>query len=492
MTHIVGIDFGSTNTIIAYADNDKVGNVRIITDKSGNESFPSVVSIKENGEVLVGYEAQKRHLLHPEETFFGIKRLLGTKVDEKKLENHPGLVRDKNSIYAVVGEKKFSLEFLLAAILKKAKNDAETYFGENIEAVVTVPAYFSIPQRHAVMKAGKIAGLKIRRIISEPVAAAVAYGYLASEEKFVEDGIIETGKGLFKARGKFVEDKFDGKVMIVDFGGGTLDVSIVEIGDGVYEVKSVNGNTNLGGEDIDSAISEYIIRDIGKRYGQCLYNDSSTKKRILDAAKEAKENLSSCSITEINIPYLLNTDGGLTDYVCIFTQENLREVISDILDEIGKPIERALSHAHLSKTEIDRIVLVGGTTRIPVIRECLKKYFGKEPINGINPNTAVAIGAALQASVISGNICDDILLLDVTPMQIGLENEMGLFSAIIDSNSTIPTIKTISSLNYDKIDFTNIHVLQGGREWAKDNESIGHIIIKDLNEKTRSNPNALK
>ena len=486
MSRIIGIDFGSTNTTVAYADGNEI---TIIPDENGNESFPSMVSVKDDGEFLVGYDAQKRLILHPEETFFGIKRLLGSKPDKKGIENHPEIACKNDSFCAMINGKEYSLELISAAILKKAKGIAEAYFDEEIdEAIVTVPAYFSISQRHAVKKAGEMADLNIKRIISEPTAAAVAYGMLASETKEVyQDKIIKVD-GKLKAERHIIKNKevkIDGKIMVIDFGGGTFDVSILEVGDGVYEVMSTCGNTKLGGEDFDSAIAKYLISDIAKKYGRCLQDSSSTRKRILEAAKTAKEDLSSCKTIEINIPYLLKTKDGLSDYSRTLSQDDLRKIVSDLLDKMGEPIEQAISDARMDRKDIDKVVLVGGLTRMPIIRKVIKEYFGKEPFYGINPNTAVAMGAAIQGGVLTGNI-KDVLLMDVTPLTLSVETKDGLVSPILERNTTFPTFKKETFTTTDK-KFTgvNIHIVQGEQKYAKDNETVGYITIDDLNPKLK-------
>ena len=333
-----------------------------------------------------------------------------------------------------------------------------------------------------------MADLDIKRIISEPTAAAVAHGMLASETKEVyQDKIIKVD-GKLKAERHVIKNKevkVDGKIMVIDFGGGTLDVSILEIGDGVYEVISTCGNTKLGGEDFDSAIAKYIISDIAKRYGRCLQDNSSTRRRILEAAKTAKEDLSSCKTIEINIPYLLKTKGGLSDYTCTLSQEDLREIVADLLDKMGEPIEQAISDARMDKKDVDKVVLVGGLTRMPIIREVIKEYFGKEPFYGINPNTAVAMGAAIQGGVLTGNI-KDVILLDVTPLTLSVETKDGLVSPILERNTTFPTFKKETFTTTDK-KFTgvNIHIVQGEQKYAKDNETVGYITIDDLNPKLK-------
>ncbi len=486
MSHIIGIDFGSTNTTVACV---LAGRAEIITDENGNESFPSMVSVNENGGSAVGYETQKRFVLHPNETFFGLKRLLGSKLNNKDIADNPGLVCDEESTYAIVNGKKYSLELLSAAILMKAKRIAEKYFDEKIdEAVVTVPAYFSIPQRYAVKKAGELAGLNIKRIISEPTAAALAYGSLASDTKpLYHDNYVNIG-GKIKAKRHIYgskDVKIDGKIMVIDFGGGTFDVSILEVGDGVFEVMSTNGNTRLGGEDFDSAIAKHIIDDIERKYGEGACDDYAIKRRILNAAKTAKEELSSCSSTEITLPYLLKTEDGLVDYSYNLTQDSMEKLISDFLDKMGEPIMQALSDAHLDKKDIDKIILVGGMTRMPIIRTCIKKYFGKEPSYGINPNTAVAIGAAIQAGVLDGRI-RDVLLLDVTPLTLGIEMKDGVVSPLIPRNTTFPTFKKEVFTTTDrKKTGVNIHIVQGEQKYAKDNESLGYITIDDLNPKLK-------
>lgn len=487
MSHrIIGIDFGSTNTMVAYAGSS---GIDIIPDENGNESFPSMVAVKDDGEFVVGYEAQKRFLLHPEETFFELKRLLGSKLDKGDAWNHPEIVCEQGSSYVIVNGKKYSLELLAAPILRKAVENAEHCFDEKIdEAVVTVPAYFNIAQRNAVKKAGEIAGLKIKRIVSEPTAAAVAYGFLASESKDIYQDRIVKKNGKLKAERHIVkgkEVKVEGRIMVIDFGGGTLDVSVLDVGDDVYEVMSTAGNTKLGGEDFDSAIAKYIVKDIGKRYGRCLKDDLATQRRIVDVAKTAKEELSSCETVEVHLPYLLKTKDGLKDYVCTLTREDLREITLDLIDKMGEPIERAISDACLNKTAIDKVVLVGGMTRMPLIRECIKEYFGKEPFYGINPNTAVAMGAAIQAGILAGTIRDT-LLLDVTPMTLGIEMKDGVVSPLIKRNTTIPTSKTETFTTTDKKSTgVNVHIVQGEEKYAKDNESLGYITIDDLNPKLK-------
>ena len=487
MSHIIGIDFGSTNTTVAYADDD---GIIVIPDGNGNESFPSIVSIKDNGEFLVGRDAQKRSLLYPEETFFGIKLLLGLKPGDYVTENHPEIVCKDGVVCVKSNNKTYSPELIASAILKKAKEFAENYLNEEIkEAIVTIPAYFNISQRHAIKKAGEMAGLKIKRFINGSTAAAVTYGMLARDTKKIYQKETVITDGMLRSERVVLKDKkieIDGKIMVIDFGGGTLDVSILEVGDGVYEVLSTCGNKMLGGEDFDTAITKYIISDIAKRYGRCLKNNLLTKRRILEAAKMAKENLSSCKTAEINIPYLLNTQNGLDDYNHTPSQDDLQEIVVDLLDKMGEPIEQAIGDAPFTdKKDIDKVVLVGGMTRMSFIREVIKEYFGKEPSCIINANTSVAMGAAILGGVLAGNITNA-LLLDVTPMTLGVEMKDGLVLPLIKRNSTIPASVTETFSTTDK-NSTNIkiHIVQGENGNASDNESVGNISIDVLNPKLK-------
>lgn len=485
MPHIIGIDFGSTNTTVAYADDDEI---IVIPDGNGNLSFPSIVSIKDDDEFLVGFDAQKRLILHPEETFFGIKRLLGLKPGDYVTENHPEIVC-KNGVVCVKSNNKiYSPELIASAILKKAKEIAENYLNEEIkEAIVTIPAYFNVSQRHAIKKAGEMAGLKIKRFINGSTAAAVTYGTFAKDtrkiyqkESVITDGMLRSERVVLKDK----KIEIDGKIMVIDFGGGTLDVSILEVGDGVYQVLSTCGKKMLGGEDFDAAIAKYIISDIAEKYGRCLQDNSSTRRRILEAAKVAKEDLSSSKIVEINITYLLKTRDGLSDYNSTLSQEDLKVIVADLLNKVRELIEKAITDASITnKKSIDRVVLVGGMARMSITREVIKEYFGKEPSCDINPNTAVAMGAAILGGVLAGDF-KNALLLDVTPLSFGVEMKDGIVSPLIKRNSTIPTSVTETFTTTDK-NSTNIkiHIVQGESSNAQDSESVGYITIDDLNPK---------
>lgn len=483
MSHIIGIDFGSTNTTVAYADDDEI---IVIPDGNGNLSFPSIVSIKDDGEFLVGFDAQKKLILYPEETFFGIKRLLGLKPGDYVTENHPEIICKDGIVCIKSNNKTYSPELIASAILKKAKEIAENYLNEEIkEAIVTIPTYFNVSQRHAIKKAGEMAGLKIKRFINSSTAAAVTYGTLARDtrkiyqkESVITDGILRSERVILKD--KKIEN--NGKIMVIDFGGGTLDVSILEVGDGVCDVLSTCGNKMLGGEDFDAAIAKHIISDIAEKYGRCLQNNSSTRRRILGAAKMAKEDLSSSKTVEINIPYLLKTRDGLSDYNGTLSQENLKVIVADLLNKVRELIEQAITDASITnKKSIDRVVLVGGMARMSIIREVIKEYFGKEPSCDINPNTAVAMGVAILGGVLAGDF-KNVLLLDVTPLSFGVEMKDGIVSPLIKRNSTIPTSVTETFTTTDK-NSTNIkiHIVQGESGNAHDNESVGYITVDDLN-----------
>ncbi|MBQ3433241.1 Hsp70 family protein [Candidatus Saccharibacteria bacterium] len=483
MSRIIGIDFGSTNTVVACLI---AGKPVVISDKNGNESFPSMVAVKEDGGSAVGCEAQKGFILKPTKTFFGLKRLLGSKPNEKEIVNNPGLVFDKESTCAIINGKKYSLELLSAAILLKAKRNAERFLNETIDgAIVTVPAYFNIAQRHAVKKSGELAGLNIRRIISEPTAAAMAYGFLATENKVdYHDEPIGEVDGKLRVKRRLYgssDSKIDGRVMVIDFGGGTFDVSVVDVGDGVYEVMSTCGDTRLGGEDFDSAIAKFIMEDIKDKYRKDLKNDFSTFRRILDAAKTAKESLSSCDTVEISIPYLFKEGDNIINYNHTLTKTALQGIVKGLLSKMDAPIEKALRYSQMQKNGIDKVILVGGMTRMPMVRNRIKDFFKKEPFYGINPNTAVAVGAAIQGSVLEGDL-RDVLLLDVLPLTLGIETQGGVRTPLIGNNTTIPTsVSEIFTPADKKSTSVNVHIIQGEREFAKDNVSLGYITIDDLN-----------
>ena len=483
MPRIIGIDFGSTNTVVACLI---AGKPVVIPDKNGNESFPSMVAVKEDGGSAVGCEAQKGFILKPTKTFFGLKRLLGSKPNEKEIANNPGLVFDKESSCAIINGKKYSLELLSAAILLKAKRNAERFLNEKIdEAIVTVPAYFNIAQRHAVKKSGELAGLNIRRIISEPTAAAMAYGFLAKENKVdYHDEPIEEVDGKLRVKRHLYgssDSKIDGRVMVIDFGGGTFDVSVVDVGDGVYEVVSTSGDTRLGGEDFDSAIARFIIKDMKDRYRRDLEKDSSAYRRILDVAKTAKESLSSCDTIEISIPYLFKDDDGFVSYNHVLTKTTLHEIVLELLNKMDSPIEKALRDGKMQKNDVDKVILVGGMTRMPMVRNHIRDFFKKEPFYGVNPNTAIAIGAAIQGGILQGDV-KDVLLLDVLPLTLGIETQGGVRTPLIDRNSTIPcSASEIFTPTDKKSTGVNVHIIQGEREFAEDNASLGYITIDDLN-----------
>ena len=466
MGKIIGIDLGTTNSAFAYM---VAGKPEVITNSEGDRTTPSVVAITKKGDRLVGKVAQRQRVTNPENTIYGIKRLIGRKYEDKEVQDDKKNVPFKitksekgDSVAVTLGGKDYSPEAVSAMILSKIKADAEAYLGEKVtEAIITVPAYFDDSQRQATKDAGKIAGLEVRRIINEPTAAALAYG---------------------------LDKKDDQKIVVFDLGGGTFDVSVLELGDGVFEVKSTNGDTHLGGEDFDNKIVDYILKDFEDQNGIDLRKDAAAMQRIKDEAKKEKKELSSATETEINLPYITADADGPKHLELTLTRAKLEELVAPLLDRLDGPVKKALSDADLSASDINEVVMVGGMTRMPAVVERVKKFFGKDPMQGVNPDEVVAVGAAIQGGVLAGDV-KDVLLLDVTPLTLGIETMGGVRTPLIDRNTTIPTSKSeVFSTASDNQPQVEIHVLQGEREFAKDNKSLGRFVLDGIAPAPRGIP----
>ncbi len=464
MGKIIGIDLGTTNSAFAYM---VAGKPEVITNSEGDRTTPSVVAVTKKGDRLVGKVAQRQRVTNPENTIYGIKRLIGRKYSDKEVQRDkeivPFKIVEKGSGVAVeLAGKDQTPEEVSAMILSKIKADAEAFLGEPVtEAIITVPAYFDDSQRQATKDAGKIAGLEVRRIINEPTAAALAYG---------------------------LEKKDDQKIVVFDLGGGTFDVSVLELGDGVFEVKSTNGDTHLGGEDFDNKIVDYILESFEKENNIDLRKDPTAMQRIKDEAEKAKKELSSANETEINLPYITADADGPKHLELTLTRAKLEELVAELLDRLNGPVEKALSDAKLDARDINEVVMVGGMTRMPAVVERVKKFFGKDPMQGVNPDEVVAVGAAIQGGVLAGDV-KDVLLLDVTPLTLGIETMGGVRTPLIDRNTTIPTSKSETfSTASDNQNQVEIHVLQGEREFAKDNKSLGRFILDGIAPAPRGVP----
>lgn len=464
MSKIIGIDLGTTNSAFAYM---VAGKPEVITNAEGNRTTPSVVAINKKGDRLVGQVAQRQRVTNAKNTIYGVKRLIGRKFDDKEVQKDLDImpykiVKHKNGVAVEMGDKAYTPEEVSAMILSKIKADAEAFLGDKVtEAVITVPAYFDDSQRQATKDAGKIAGLEVKRIINEPTAAALAYG-------------LEKGK--------------EEKIVVFDLGGGTFDVSVLELGDGVFEVRSTNGDTHLGGEDFDNAIVNYFLDEFKKSDGIDLRKDNAAMQRLKDEAEKAKKELSSTSETDVNIPFITADADGPRHFEIKLTRTKLEELVTELLDRIDGPVEKALKDAKLSKSDIDNVVLVGGMTRMPAVVERAKKLFGKDPMQGVNPDEVVAVGAAIQGGVLTGDV-KDVLLLDVTPLSLGIETMGGVSTKLIERNTTIPTSKSqVFSTAADSQPQVEIHVLQGEREMADDNKSLGRFILDGIAPAPRGVP----
>lgn len=466
MGKIIGIDLGTTNSAMAVM---QAGKAEIIANSEGNRTTPSVVAVNKNGERLVGQVARRQQVTNPKNTIYEVKRLIGRNFEDKEVQRDLKLmgyeiVKSKTGVKVKMGDKEYSPEEVSAMILGKLKSDAEGFLGEPVtEAVITVPAYFDDSQRQATKDAGKIAGLEVKRIINEPTAAALAYG-------------------LDKGAGK------DEKIAVYDLGGGTFDVSILELGDGVFEVKSTNGDTHLGGADFDRAIVNYFVDEFKKENGIDLKDDNAAMQRLRDEAEKAKIELSTTNEVTINLPFLTADADGPKHFEHKLTRAKLESLVGDLIDNTAQPCEKALKDAGLSASDIDAVVLVGGMTRMPAVQEKVKQIFGKDPMKGVNPDEVVAIGAAIQGGVLQGDV-KDVLLLDVTPLSLGIETLGGVSTKLIERNTTIPTSKSETfSTAADNQPQVEIHVVQGEREMVADNKSLGRFVLDGIPSAPRGVP----
>ncbi|MEE0888118.1 MAG: molecular chaperone DnaK [Candidatus Saccharimonadaceae bacterium] len=464
MSKIIGIDLGTTNSAFAYM---VAGKPEVITNSEGDRTTPSVVAVTKKGERLVGKVAQRQRVTNPKNTIYGIKRLIGRKFDDEEVQRDIKIspykiVKKGHGVAVEMDGKEYTPEEISAMILSKIKADAEAFLGEPVtEAIITVPAYFDDSQRQATKDAGKIAGLEVKRIINEPTAAALAYG---------------------------LESKKDEKIAVFDLGGGTFDVSVLELGDGVFEVMSTNGDTHLGGEDFDNIIVNFLVDEFKKESGIDITSDAAAMQRVKDEAEKAKKELSSSTSTDINLPFLSADADGPKHFEYTLTRAKLEELVQPLLDRLASPVEKALKDAKLNTKDIDEIVMVGGMTRMPAVVEKVKSIFGKDPMQGVNPDEVVAVGAAIQGGVLQGDV-KDVLLLDVTPLTLGIETMGGVRTPLIDRNTTIPTSKSeVFSTASDNQPQVEIHVLQGEREFAKDNKSLGRFILDGIAPAPRGVP----
>lgn len=464
MGKIIGIDLGTTNSCVAVMEgNEPV----VITNNEGKRTTPSIVGFVSEGERKIGDPAKRQSVTNPTKTVYSIKRFMGTNFNESKSEidrvPYKVIKGDNNTPRVEIDDRKYSPQEISAMILQKMKKTAEDYLGTEVtEAVITVPAYFNDAQRQATKEAGEIAGLTVKRIINEPTAAALAYG--------------------LDKKGK------DQKIVVFDCGGGTHDVSVLELGDGVFEVLSTDGDTHLGGDDFDQVIIDWLVSEFKTENGLDLTKDSMALQRLKESAEKAKIELSSTNSTEINLPYIMPVDGIPKHLVRTLTKSKFEQLIDKLVERTINPCKSALKNAGLKTEEIDEIILVGGTTRIPAIQDAVKKFFGKEPSKGVNPDEVVALGAAIQGGVLAGDV-KDVLLLDVTPLSLGIETMGGVFTKLIESNTTIPTKRSqVFSTAADNQPSVEIHVLQGERAMARDNKTIGKFFLDGIPPAMRGTP----
>ncbi|MCA9337268.1 molecular chaperone DnaK [Candidatus Saccharibacteria bacterium] len=464
MGKIIGIDLGTTNSAMAVMQS---GKPEIIANSEGNRTTPSVVAINKNGERLVGQVANRQRVTNPTNTIFGVKRLIGRKFNDKEVQKDIELmpydiVKSGNGVKVKMDGKEYSPEEVSGMILSKLKADAEKFLGEPVtEAVITVPAYFDDSQRQATKDAGKIAGLEVKRIINEPTAAALAYG-------------LDKGK--------------EEKVAVFDLGGGTFDVSILQLGDGVFEVLATNGDTHLGGEDFDLKIVNHFVDEFKKESGIDVKADKAAMQRLKEEAEKAKKELSTTEVADINLPFLTADAEGPKHFEYKLTRAKLVELVQDMIDKTAEPCKKALKDAKLEAKDINEVILVGGMTRMPAVVEKVKSIFGKEPLKGVNPDEVVAVGAAIQGGVLQGDV-KDVLLLDVTPLSLGIETLGGVATKLIERNTTIPTSKSeVFSTAADNQPQVEIHVVQGEREMVADNKSLGRFVLDGIPPAPRGVP----
>src|SRR3982750_4866612 len=464
MGKIIGIDLGTTNSAMAVM---QAGKPEIIANSEGNRTTPSVVAINKNGERLVGQVANRQRVTNPTNTIFGVKRLIGRNFNDKEVQRDIELmpykiVKAGTGVKVEMAGKEYSPEEVSGMILSKLKADAEAFLGEPVtEAVITVPAYFDDSQRQATKDAGKIAGLEVKRIINEPTAAALAYG-------------LDKGK--------------EEKIAVFDLGGGTFDVSILQLGDGVFEVLATNGDTHLGGEDFDMRIVNHFVDEFKKESGIDVKDDKAAMQRLKEEAEKAKKELSTTEVADINLPFLTADAEGPKHFEYKLTRARLVELVQDLIDKTAEPVKQALKDAKLEAKDINEIILVGGMALSPAVVEKVKKIFGKDPLQGVNPDEVVAVGAAIQGGVLQGDV-KDVLLLDVTPLSLGIETLGGVTTKLIERNTTIPSSKNeVFSTAADNQNSVEIHVLQGEREMSADNKSLGRFVLDGIPPAPRGVP----
>lgn len=464
MGKIIGIDLGTTNSAMAVMEG---GEATIIANAEGGRTTPSIVAVNKNGERLVGQTAKRQAVINPDNTIFSVKRLIGRTIDDPEVKRDIDLmpyqiVKAEGHVKVKMGDKDYTPEEVSAMILGKLKADAEKFLGQPVtEAVITVPAYFNDAQRQATKDAGKIAGLEVKRIINEPTAAALAYGLDKQKEE---------------------------KVVVYDLGGGTFDVSVLELGDGVFEVKSTNGDTHLGGDDFDLKIINYLIDEFKKDQGIDLKADKAAMQRLKEAAEKAKIELSTTNETSVNIPFITADAEGPKHLDMTLTRADFEKLVLEEVEQTLKPCEEALKDAKVKKEDINEVILVGGMTRMPLVQKKVEEFFGKKPLQGVNPDEVVATGAAIQGGVLGGDV-KDVLLLDVTPLSLGIETLGGVSTKLIERNTTVPTSKSQTfSTAADNQTSVEINVLQGEREMANDNKSLGRFILDGIPPAPRGVP----
>ncbi len=464
MGKIIGIDLGTTNSAMAVMEG---GEATIIANAEGGRTTPSIVAVNKNGERLVGQTAKRQAVVNPDNTIFSVKRLIGRTIDDEEVKRDIDLMpyqilKADGHVKVKIGDKDYTPEEVSAMILSKLKADAEKFLGQPVtEAVITVPAYFNDAQRQATKDAGKIAGLEVKRIINEPTAAALAYG---------------------------LDKKKEEKVVVYDLGGGTFDVSVLELGDGVFEVKSTNGDTHLGGDDFDLLLINHLIAEFKKDQGIDLKVDKAAMQRLKEAAEKAKIELSSTNQTSVNIPFITADAEGPKHLDTTLSRADFEKLVIELVEKTLKPCESALKDAGIKKEDINEIILVGGMTRMPLVQKKVEEFFGKKPLQGVNPDEVVATGAAIQGGVLGGDV-KDVLLLDVTPLSLGIETLGGVSTKLIERNTTVPTSKSqVFSTAADNQTSVEINVLQGDREMANDNKSLGRFVLDGIPPSPRGVP----